>query len=67
MEDVNRDSGRHSLDMVAPALAFAAVFLLLRAANQTPDGLSYAVAVRTGVDMWHPHHLIYVPVVKSKE
>lgn len=64
MPAVNRDSGRHALDMAAPALAFAAVFLFLRAANQTPDGLSYAVAVRTGAEMFHPHHLIYVPIAR---
>jgi hypothetical protein len=36
----------------------------LRAANQTPDGLSYALAVRSGLEMFHPHHLIYVPVAR---
>jgi hypothetical protein len=50
--------------MAAPALVFAGLFLFLRAANQTPDGLSYAVAVRSGLDMFHPHHMIYVPVAR---
>jgi len=50
--------------MLVPVLAIAGVYLFLRASNQTPDGLSYAVAVRTGLDMFHPHHLIYVPVAR---
>jgi len=50
--------------MVAPGVVFAGLFLFLRAANQTPDGLSYAVAVRSGLDMFHPHHILYVPVAR---
>ncbi len=61
---MSRRIGSQIPDMAAPALAFAALFFWLRAANQTPDGLSYALAVRTGVDMFHPHHLLYVPVAR---
>jgi len=50
--------------MAAPTLLLLVVFAAWRAANQTPDGLSYALAVRTGVDMFHPHHLLYVPVAR---
>jgi len=50
--------------MAGPTIVLAGLFLILRAANQTPDGLSYALAVRTGTDMFHPHHLIYVPVAR---
>lgn len=60
----NPSGGPIVLDMLVPAVAMAGVFLLLRASNQTPDGLSYALAVRTGVDMFHPHHMIYVPVAR---
>jgi len=61
---MNRCPGRQALDMLVPALAIAGVFLFLRASNQTPDGLSYAVAVRSGLDMFHPHHMIYVPFAR---
>ncbi|MEN8007102.1 MAG: hypothetical protein ABFS42_08805 [Candidatus Krumholzibacteriota bacterium] len=61
---MNRSSGRHFLDMAVPAVMIAVLLLLLRASNQTPDGLSYALSVRTGLDMFHPHHLIYVPVAR---
>lgn len=33
--------------------------------GQTPDGLSYLLDVRRGTQMWHPHHLIYVPVARA--
>jgi hypothetical protein len=62
---MERSSGRQSLDMAAPAVVFAGLLLFLRAVNQTPDGLSYAVAVRSGLDMFHPHHMIYVPVARA--
>lgn len=35
------------------------IYLWLRAQSQTPDGLSYALAVRNGADLFHPHHLLY--------
>jgi hypothetical protein len=43
-------------------LLSGAALLLLRAAEQTPDALDYAVAAREGTGMWHPHHLIYTPL-----
>jgi hypothetical protein len=61
---MNRSPGFQTRDMLVPVLAIAGVFLFLRATNQTPDGLSYAVAVRTGLDMFHPHHMIYVPIAR---
>ncbi len=62
---MERGSGRQAFDMTAPAVVFVGLLLFLRAANQTPDGLSYAVAVRSGLDMFHPHHMIYVPVARA--
>jgi len=49
-------------DILFMGLAFAVLYFLLRSAGQTPDGLSYALAIREGADMYHPHHLLYVPV-----
>jgi hypothetical protein len=62
---MERSSARQALDMAAPAVVLVGLLFLLRAASQTPDGLSYAVAVRTGLDMFHPHHMIYVPVARA--
>ena len=42
-------------------------FLLLfnlKTAQQTGDGLYYALSAKTGRDMFHPHHLLYTPVVR---
>lgn len=49
-------------DILFMGLAFAVLYFLLRSVGQTPDGLSYARAIREGVEMYHPHHLLYVPV-----
>ena len=41
-------------------------FLLLfttRAAQQTRDSLVYAFSARTGQELFHPHHLIFTPVI----
>jgi hypothetical protein len=62
---MERSSARQALDMAAPAVVLVGLLFSLRAASQTPDGLSYAVAVRTGLDMFHPHHMIYVPVARA--
>lgn len=62
---MERSCDRQSLDMATPAVVFAGLLFFLRAASQTPDGLSYAVAIRTGLDMFHPHHMIYVPVARA--
>lgn len=51
-------------DILLLGAAFAALYFVLRSAGQTPDGLSYAVAVRDGVDLYHPHHLLYGPVTR---
>jgi len=63
----NRGAGNHDpghLIMAAVAVAYAGLLYWLRATNQTPDGLSYALAVRSGLEMFHPHHMIYVPVAR---
>lgn len=43
-------------------------FLLLfitKSAQQTRDSLVYAQSAKTGVDMFHPHHLLYTPVIHA--
>ena len=43
-------------------------FLLLfcsRATEQTGDSLAYAPAAKTGREMFHPHHLLFTPVVRG--
>ena len=45
--------------------AFAAVLLLsLKASQQTADSLDYALSARTGRGIYHPHHLLFVPLVR---
>ena len=57
-------SRTRTFDVVFAGLAFAVLYFLLRSVGQTPDGLSYALAARTGTDLYHPHHILYVPVTR---
>ncbi|MHB8079803.1 MAG: hypothetical protein ACYDIE_11190 [Candidatus Krumholzibacteriia bacterium] len=42
-----------------------ALLLALRAAEQSPDALDYALAARSGVGLFHPHHLLFSPLVRG--
>lgn len=46
-----------------PALT-AVLLLSLRASQQTADSLDYALSVKTGRGIYHPHHLLFVPMVR---
>ncbi len=52
-----------SRGLLGGGLVFIALFLT-RAAEQTRDSLVYAQAAKTGVEMFHPHHLLYTPAVR---
>lgn len=57
------DHRRWGLLAVLPALT--ALFLFsLKASHQTADSLDYALSVRTGLGTHHPHHLLFVPLVR---
>jgi len=46
-------------------LAFAAsVLIIFRSENQTGDSLDYARSIRTGEALFHPHHLLFNPIVR---
>jgi len=47
-------------------LAGVSLLLLIgfRAAEQTPDSLSYAQAARAGQQLFHPHHLLFNPITR---
>lgn len=49
--------------LLAGGLIFLGLFLT-RAAEQTRDSLVYALAAKTGEEMFHSHHLIYTPAVR---
>ena len=55
---------RDDIPILLLGLLLAGVLFVLRSAGQTPDGLSYAIAVRDGVDVCHPHHLLHGPVTR---
>ena len=42
----------------------AAAILALRSSWQTSDALAYMMSAATGREMYHPHHLLYVPIVR---
>jgi hypothetical protein len=45
--------------------ALAAILLFsLAASQQTADSLDYALSARTGRGIFHPHHLLFVPLVR---
>ncbi len=46
-----------------PALT-AVLLLSLKASQQTADSLDYALSARTGRGIYHPHHLLFVPLVR---
>jgi hypothetical protein len=50
---------------VVLAVLTPAVLFLTRSNQQTGDGLLYATSIKTGVDLFHPHHLLYAPVVRA--
>ena len=47
-------------------LAVGSFFLLygFRAAAQTGDSLNYAQSIKTGSDLFHPHHLLFNPIIR---
>lgn len=55
---------RPSPGAAALAAGAAALLLALRAAEQSPDALDYAYAARGGHDLFHPHHLLFAPLVR---
>ena len=68
MESSHRKSGdrfRHALPVMGLAVGTPALLALTRSVQQTGDGLLYAYAVKTGENLFHPHHLAYAPVVRS--
>ena len=54
--------GRASAGLLA--LVCALLFASVRAAHQTPDSLGYALAAVTGSELFHPHHLLFSPLVR---
>ena len=48
-------------------LAVGTFFLLygFRAAAQTGDSLNYAQSIKTNSDLFHPHHLLFNPIIRS--
>ena len=42
----------------------AALLFSTRARQQTADSLDYALSARTGLGMYHPHHLLFIPIVR---
>lgn len=49
--------------LLAGGLIFLGLFLT-RAAEQTRDSLVYALAAKTGEELFHSHHLIYTPAIR---
>lgn len=56
-----RPSQRPGLLLAATAAALGVALWLLRSTRFHPDGLDYAQSVKTGHDLFHPHHLLYSP------
>jgi len=52
--------------LVMLILAVGTFFLLygFRAAAQTGDSLDYAQSITTGSDLFHPHHLLFNPIIR---
>lgn len=50
--------------LVAVLVFAAAMMIAFRASEQTGDSLEYAQAVRSGMLLFHPHHLLFNPIVR---
>lgn len=60
---------QHAVPMhtILVSLLVVFTFLLLfttKAAQQIQDSLVYAYAAKTGLELFHPHHLLYIPIVR---
>jgi hypothetical protein len=51
------------LALIAVLVVAAAVLIIFRSAAQTGDSLEYARSIRSGKLLFHPHHLLFNPVV----
>ena len=58
-------SSRQRIAAAMLLVALSGVLLFtLRASQQTADSLDYALSARTGQGMFHPHHLLFIPLVR---
>lgn len=58
----SQPSNRPGAAPVFGLISITALLWWLRATRFHPDGLDYAQSVKTGVGLFHPHHLLYSPV-----
>ena len=67
-KNISQIYSRKSTQFIIVILISTVTFLLLftlKTASQTPDSLGYAYKAKTGVKMFHPHHLLYVPITHA--
>jgi 4-amino-4-deoxy-L-arabinose transferase-like glycosyltransferase len=57
-------SRRPALAATLLALFSALILFAGRAAQQTADSLDYALSARTGREIFHPHHLLFTPMIR---
>jgi hypothetical protein len=57
-------AGKHIVPAIALGVVTVAVLLLVRSLQQTGDSLTYAISVQTGEQLFHPHHLLFSPIVR---
>src|SRR2546422_9300266 len=56
---------RRLIVLAALPILTAVLLLSLKASQQTADSLDYALSARTGRGTYHPHHLLFVPLVRA--
>lgn len=62
---ISRRDSVLSATLWAAGVAVAVALYMLRAAEQTDDSLAYALLIRSGEHMFHPHHLLFIPAVRA--
>jgi len=50
--------------LITMLIFVAAVLVVFRALEQTADSLEYARSIRSGSNLFHPHHLLFNPVIR---
>jgi len=56
---------RDAVPALVLAVLASAVLVSTRSMQQTGDALLYATSIKTGEELFHPHHLAYAPVVRA--
>jgi len=65
MAEFDSSGSARTLSIIFIIILAVALLFGLRSAEQTGDALRYAVSIKTSDELFHPHHLLFVPFVQQ--